>query len=298
MQLEAGKVAVVTGAASGSVSRWRSGSRARACTWCSPTSTRRGSRPRPRDRCARCRHAHGAHRRERRGVGAGARGGRGRALRHGARRVQQRRRRVEADAWFGPLSAWKWVLGVNLWGVIHGVRAFLPGARRAGRRSHREHREHRRPAPGFRRGLRRDASTRSSRSPKTCTRDAAGRAPDRRERAVPGMGAHEHPRRRAQLAGDLGDEPAAALGSDIVLGHVRRVIDEGMPPGGGRRPRGRRGAGRPVLGAPASRVRRARGAALARHRRRRQSPARRRGARASVGVEIAEEVRGLLGLPE
>ena len=32
----------------------------------------------------------------------------------------------QADAWFGPLSAWTWVFGVNLWGVIHGVRAFLP----------------------------------------------------------------------------------------------------------------------------------------------------------------------------
>jgi NAD(P)-dependent dehydrogenase (short-subunit alcohol dehydrogenase family) len=31
-----------------------------------------------------------------------------------------------ADPWFGPLSAWSWVLGVNLWGVIHGIRAFLP----------------------------------------------------------------------------------------------------------------------------------------------------------------------------
>lgn len=31
-----------------------------------------------------------------------------------------------ADPWFGPLSVWRWVLGVNLWGVIHGVRAFLP----------------------------------------------------------------------------------------------------------------------------------------------------------------------------
>jgi NAD(P)-dependent dehydrogenase (short-subunit alcohol dehydrogenase family) len=30
------------------------------------------------------------------------------------------------DPWFGPLSAWDWVLGVNLWGVVHGVRAFLP----------------------------------------------------------------------------------------------------------------------------------------------------------------------------
>ena len=30
------------------------------------------------------------------------------------------------DPWRGPLSAWTWVLGVNLWGVIHGIRAFLP----------------------------------------------------------------------------------------------------------------------------------------------------------------------------
>jgi NAD(P)-dependent dehydrogenase (short-subunit alcohol dehydrogenase family) len=33
---------------------------------------------------------------------------------------------TEADPWFGPASAWRWVLGVNLWGVIHGIRAFLP----------------------------------------------------------------------------------------------------------------------------------------------------------------------------
>jgi NAD(P)-dependent dehydrogenase (short-subunit alcohol dehydrogenase family) len=33
---------------------------------------------------------------------------------------------TRADPWTGPLSAWQWVLGVNLWGVIHGVRAFLP----------------------------------------------------------------------------------------------------------------------------------------------------------------------------
>jgi NAD(P)-dependent dehydrogenase (short-subunit alcohol dehydrogenase family) len=31
-----------------------------------------------------------------------------------------------ADPWFGPTSAWNWVLGVNLWGVIYGIRAFLP----------------------------------------------------------------------------------------------------------------------------------------------------------------------------
>lgn len=30
------------------------------------------------------------------------------------------------DPWLGPLASWEWVLGVNMWGVIHGVRAFLP----------------------------------------------------------------------------------------------------------------------------------------------------------------------------
>lgn len=30
------------------------------------------------------------------------------------------------DPWFGPLATWDWVMGVNFWGVVHGVRAFLP----------------------------------------------------------------------------------------------------------------------------------------------------------------------------
>ena len=30
------------------------------------------------------------------------------------------------DPWFGPIEAWEWTMGVNFWGVVHGVRAFLP----------------------------------------------------------------------------------------------------------------------------------------------------------------------------
>jgi NAD(P)-dependent dehydrogenase (short-subunit alcohol dehydrogenase family) len=30
------------------------------------------------------------------------------------------------SAWEKPLSAWQWVLDVNLWGVINGIRAFMP----------------------------------------------------------------------------------------------------------------------------------------------------------------------------
>jgi NAD(P)-dependent dehydrogenase (short-subunit alcohol dehydrogenase family) len=29
-------------------------------------------------------------------------------------------------SWEMPLSTWEWVIGVNLWGVIHGVRSFVP----------------------------------------------------------------------------------------------------------------------------------------------------------------------------
>ena len=29
-------------------------------------------------------------------------------------------------SWEMPLSTWEWVLGVNLWGVIHGIRTFVP----------------------------------------------------------------------------------------------------------------------------------------------------------------------------
>ncbi len=29
-------------------------------------------------------------------------------------------------SWEMPLSTWEWIIGVNLWGVIHGLRAFVP----------------------------------------------------------------------------------------------------------------------------------------------------------------------------
>lgn len=32
----------------------------------------------------------------------------------------------KGDPWFGSGATWEWVLGVNLWGVVYGVRAFLP----------------------------------------------------------------------------------------------------------------------------------------------------------------------------
>jgi NAD(P)-dependent dehydrogenase (short-subunit alcohol dehydrogenase family) len=37
-----------------------------------------------------------------------------------------------ADPWSGPMSAWGWVFGVNVFGVVHGIRAFLPFLREQG----------------------------------------------------------------------------------------------------------------------------------------------------------------------
>ena len=167
-------------------------------------------------------------------VGAGARRGGDRALRRRSTSCATTRASCRsADAVVrAARRRGQWVFGVNFWGVIHGVRAFLPIARRAGRRSHREHREHRRPAPGLRRGLRRDASTRSWRSPTTSTTAMQQvRAPDRRERAVSGLGAHEHPRRRAQLARQSSaTEPPARSAPTSCSATCAACIDEGMPP--------------------------------------------------------------------
>jgi len=33
---------------------------------------------------------------------------------------------ARTDPWTGPIEAWHWVMGVNFWGVVHGIRAFLP----------------------------------------------------------------------------------------------------------------------------------------------------------------------------
>ena len=38
--------------------------------------------------------------------------------------------------WEYPLDDWKWVLGVNLMGVVHGIRAFVPRMLRAGEPGH------------------------------------------------------------------------------------------------------------------------------------------------------------------
>jgi NAD(P)-dependent dehydrogenase (short-subunit alcohol dehydrogenase family) len=38
--------------------------------------------------------------------------------------------------WRNDLDDWKWLMGVNLWGVVHGLQAFLPGMMETGEEGH------------------------------------------------------------------------------------------------------------------------------------------------------------------
>jgi NAD(P)-dependent dehydrogenase (short-subunit alcohol dehydrogenase family) len=39
-------------------------------------------------------------------------------------------------AWELELGEWRWMLGINLWGVVHGIRAFVPGMVEHGKSAH------------------------------------------------------------------------------------------------------------------------------------------------------------------
>ena len=134
------------------------------------------------------------------------------------------------DAWFGPLSSWTWVLGVNLWGVIHGVRAFLPVLAAQGEGHIVNTASIAGLMPGF--GASYDASKHAV---VALTEDLylnmqqAG-LPIGVSVLCPGWVRTNILDSDRNWPAHLGEEPPPALGYDIVLGHVRRVIDEGMPP--------------------------------------------------------------------
>jgi NAD(P)-dependent dehydrogenase (short-subunit alcohol dehydrogenase family) len=135
-----------------------------------------------------------------------------------------------ADAWFGPLSAWTWVMGVNFWGVVHGVRAFLPMLTAQGEGHIVNTASIAGLYPGF--GAVYDASKHAvvAITEDLYTGMQQAGLPIGVSVLCPGWVRTNIVDSDRNWPGDLGDEPPSALGADIVLGHVRRVIDEGMPP--------------------------------------------------------------------
>ena len=135
------------------------------------------------------------------------------------------------DAWFGGIESWEWVVGVNMWGVVHGVRAFLPHLV-AGGGGHIVN-------TSSMLGL------------------YAGMSPiyDATKHAVVAMTESLYTSMQAAGVGvgvsclcpgwvktgiiesdrnwpdHLGPQPNADAGGEIMRGHIQRAVDEGMQPG-------------------------------------------------------------------
>ena len=134
------------------------------------------------------------------------------------------------EPWAGSIEAWHWVIDVNFWGVVHGVRAFLPHLIASGGGHIVNTASIAGLLPGFS-----PAYSASKHAVVAVTEElyhaltAAG-IPIGVSCLCPGWV------RTGILDADrnwptqLGDRPAADPAASIMQGHVRRAIDEGTPP--------------------------------------------------------------------
>jgi NAD(P)-dependent dehydrogenase (short-subunit alcohol dehydrogenase family) len=135
-----------------------------------------------------------------------------------------------ADEWFGPLSSWEWVMGVNLWGVVHGVRAFLPRLIAQGGGHFVNTASIAGLYPGF--GPSYDATKHAV---VAITEDlyramtTAG-LPIGVSVLCPGWVRTNIMDADRNWPAELGEKPPAAFGSDVIRKHVVRAIDEGATP--------------------------------------------------------------------
>jgi len=135
-----------------------------------------------------------------------------------------------ADPWFGPLSTWQWVLGVNLWGVVHGVRAFLPTLIGQGEGHIVNTASIAGLYPGF--GPIYDAGKHAvvALTEDLYTTLQGMGAPVGVSVLCPGWVRTNLMDAERNWPAALGDAPAPAMGADVIGGHVRRAIDEGTTP--------------------------------------------------------------------
>ena len=134
-------------------------------------------------------------------------------------------------SWEMPLSTWEWVIGVNLWGVIHGVRTFVPLLMQQPEALHREHRVGRR---ARRRAVHGPVQREQARGRRDL-RDAAPRARDDRAAreglgAVPGLGEHEDRTRAAATGPSTCRKATTRSPAPTARRSCKGMIENGMPP--------------------------------------------------------------------
>jgi NAD(P)-dependent dehydrogenase (short-subunit alcohol dehydrogenase family) len=137
---------------------------------------------------------------------------------------------TSADAWLGPISAWKWVLGVNLWGVIHGIRAFLPAMLAQGEGHFVNTASIAGLFPGF------APSYDASKHAVVAISEGLYRSmklaglPIGVSVLCPGWVNTNIMDAARNWPADLGEQPPPALGADVAEPHVRKAIAEAIQP--------------------------------------------------------------------
>ena len=138
---------------------------------------------------------------------------------------------AQGDPWLGPLEAWEWTMGVNFWGVVYGIRTFLPRLVAAGGGHVVNTASIAGLLPGFAPPY--DASKHAV---VAITEDLynnmqAAQMPIGVSCLCPGWVRTGILDADRNWPSDLGTPPIADVGQEVMMGHVRRAIDEGMQPG-------------------------------------------------------------------
>jgi NAD(P)-dependent dehydrogenase (short-subunit alcohol dehydrogenase family) len=135
------------------------------------------------------------------------------------------------DPWLGPIESWEWVIGVNFWGVVHGVRAFLPHLVMSGGGHIVNTASMAGLYPGFAAPY--DASKHAvvAMTESLYTSMQAAGMPIGVSCLCPGWvktGIMESDR---NWPSELGEQPVRDAAAEVSANYVRRAIDEGMQPG-------------------------------------------------------------------
>jgi NAD(P)-dependent dehydrogenase (short-subunit alcohol dehydrogenase family) len=135
------------------------------------------------------------------------------------------------DPWMGPISSWEWVMGVNFWGVVHGVRAFLPHLVMNGGGHFVNTASIAGLYPGFAAPY--DASKHAVVAMTEGLYNSMTNAglPVGVSCLCPGWVRTSILDSDRNWPAELGERPATDAVSEISLKYVRRAIDEGMTPG-------------------------------------------------------------------
>ncbi len=137
---------------------------------------------------------------------------------------------ARTDPWIGPIAAWEWVFGVNLWGVVHGVRTFLPHLVLGGRGHIVNTASLAGIIPGFDPIY--DATKHAvvALSEDLFQNLRTSGMPVGVSVLCPGWVRTNIVDADRNWPSDLGPVPEPRPGGEVVLTHLRRAIDEGMTP--------------------------------------------------------------------